>query len=595
MPTPKSSGKPVVAKLPGLPRIVPPALPPRGAISNYSTFDRALRALQARFTQGISPEVVTESWSDWLTHLARAPGRQTELAIEAWITLLRFALWLPGAALGTDAASFAGNHRFADPAWARWPFNAMARAYLTAEDWWFEAARDVPGQTVRDEKEVHFLLQQIGDLLSPSNIPWLNPVIVTRTMEQGGLNLVRGFQYWMEDVDRALAGAPPAGAEAFKIGRDVAVTPGKVVYRNDLMELIQYAPQTETVHAEPILIVPAWIMKYYILDLSPENSLVRWLVERGHSVFMISWKNPDAGDRNFGLDDYRRSGVMAALQVILGILPNRKVHACGYCLGGTILAIAAATMARDHDNRLASVTLLAAQTDFTEAGDLMLFLDERQIYLLEDLMWDQGYLSTRQMSGAFQALRSNDLIWSRLIRNYLLGERDKMTDLTAWNADQTRMPARMHSEYLRGLFLENRLTAGRYAVDGKVIALQDIKAPIFALATLKDHIAPWRSVYKLTLFTETDLTFVLTSGGHNVGIVNPPEQTIGSFQIQTRETGSPYIDPDSWATQAPHREGSWWPAWEEWLSEIGSPERIAPPTMGAPALADAPGTYVHMS
>ena len=273
-----------------------------------------------------------------------------------------------------------------------------------------------------------FMVRQLIDVFAPSNIPWMNPVILQRTAREGGGNLLRGMTNWLEDVDRQLAGKAPIGTEAVRIGRDVAVTPGKVVFRNDLMEVIQDEPTTDTVHAEPILIVPAWIMKYYILDLTPETSLVHWLLSRGHTLFIISWKNPDERDRETSLDDYRAHGVMAALDAVSTIVPDRKVHACGYCLGGTILTIAAATMARDHDDRLASLTLLAAQTDFADAGGLMLFLDERQLMLLEDLKWDQGYLDTRQMAGAFQALRSNELVWSHLIICAGRARRDECAD-----------------------------------------------------------------------------------------------------------------------------------------------------------------------
>jgi polyhydroxyalkanoate synthase len=420
--------------------------------------------------------------------------------------------------------------------------------------------------------------------------------VLQKTQAEFGANLLRGFWNFVEDSERAANARKPAGMEEFKVGETLATTPGKVIFRNQLIELIQYEPATGRVRPEPLLIVPAWIMKYYILDLRPENSLVKYLTEQGFTVFMISWKNPTSEDRGLGFEDYRTLGVDAALKAIHTVVPEAKVHGVGYCLGGTLLATAAAALARAGDDTFKTLTFLAAQVDFEEPGELGLFIDESQVSFLEDMMWEQGYLDAQQMSGTFQLLRSNDLIWSHMVRDYLMGEREPAFDLSAWNVDSTRMPYRMHSDYLRQLFLNHDLAEGRYKVDDRPVALTDIRAPVFAVSTESDHVAPWRSVYKLCLLLDTDVTFLLTSGGHNAGIVSPPAKNTRPHRISTKRAHDVYVDPDTWMRRTTVEPGSWWPAWVSWLQEHSSASVPAVPVGGrkgelAP-LADAPGSYV---
>ncbi|MFD2855993.1 PHA/PHB synthase family protein [Seohaeicola zhoushanensis] len=485
------------------------------------------------------------------------------------------------------------DRRFNGEAWKEWPWNFWSQAFLLNQQWWHVATTGVHGVSAENERQISFLTRQLLDMWAPTNFPWSNPEVLAATRAENGMNLVRGLMNLVEDIQRNAEGRPPVGTEAFQPGRDVAVTPGKVVFRNRLIELIQYSPTTGTVRPEPVLIVPAWIMKYYILDLSPQNSLIRWLVSQGYTVFAICWLNPETVDRDLGLEDYRELGIMAALDTIGAITPE-KVHATGYCLGGTLLSIAAAAMARDGDDRLASLTLIAAQTDFTEAGEIRLFITESQVAFLEDLMAERGYLEAREMAGAFQLLRSNDLLWSRVVRDYLLGKRAPMTDMMAWNADATRMPARMHSEYLRHLFLDNDLAEGRLIAAGRPVAIPDIVAPVFAVGTETDHVAPWKSVYKLTLDADAEVTFLLTNGGHNTGIVSEPGRANRHYRMATHHVGEPWLDPDTWIEATPVHEGSWWPAWEQWLARHSSPPG-PPPRMGMPRtkpICDAPGTYI---
>ncbi len=542
--------------------------------------DRALHAGLAQWTRGLSPAALLLAWADWAIHFAVQPSQSAQL--------LASRPWTP-APPGPD-------RRLEGPAWDSWPFSFYRGAWRAGAHWLDAISGGVPGVERHHDEVMRFATRQLMGISSPANLPATNPQVLHKTLGGAGLNLAQGARNWAEDLQRKQQGLPPVGAEDFVPGRQVACTPGKVVLRNHLMELIQYAPSTPTVHAEPILVMSAWIMKYYILDLSAHNSLVRYLVDQGHTVFAISWRNPDAQDRDLGIGDYLELGLMAALDAVNAIVPGRRVHALGYCLGGTLLAIGAAAMARERDERLASMTLLAAQTDFSEPGELGLFIDESQLSFLEDLMASRGYLDAGQMAGAFALLRPVDLIWSPMVRKYLLGERPPLTDLLAWNADGTRMPWRMHADYLRNLFLNNDLAQGRFMVRGQPVALGDIEVPIFAVGTTTDHVAPWRSVYKLHLLCDGDIRFVLTDGGHNAGIVSEPGHGGRHYRMRQRLREAPYLPPERFLAEASVVDGSWWPALQAWLAEHSGARR-KPPRMGAPArglppLEDAPGQYV---
>jgi len=538
----------------------------------------------ARLTGGVSPVAMMLAWHDWWQHLLLSPGKCGEL--------------LTAAATGF-VADAGQDRRFAAPAWRAWPFALYATGFMQVERFWQAAASGVSGVAPHHAAVVAFAARQLLDMWSPSNFLCTNPEVLQAAWTSGGASLAAGVRNWTLDLCRRLVppdmAVPQASGLAHVPGQDVAVTPGAVVLRNDLIELIQYTPQTAAVYREPLLIVPSWIMKYYILDLSPENSLVRYMVGQGHTVFMLSWRNPEQGDRDLGMDDYLEHGVLTALRHASARCGNAPVHAAGYCLGGTLLAIAAAALGGGHAAvaPLASVTLLAAQTDFSEPGELGLFIDDSELAFLEALMAEQGYLSGDQMAATFQLLHARDLVWSRMMREYLLGRRSAPNDLMARNADSTRLPARMHSQYLRHLFLDNDLAAGRYLVNGRPVALSDIHTPLFVLGTERDHFSPWRSVYKIHLLCHAPTDFVLVAGGHNAGIVAAPGQAGRRFRHrQQAERQRGYDSPDEWLALAARSEGSWWPYWHQWLARHAQSPCV-PPRMLDAGLVPAPGVYVR--
>lgn len=549
-----------------------------------------------------APPSVANTIFDWSINLALSPGKQVELlhnAFEKFLKLLHYQTCICCDMKPEPCTiPLPQDRRFDDEEWKRWPYNIYQQTFLLIQDWWTESTTRIRGVSQHHSELLPFLVRQYLDVFSPLNFPWTNPIVMRITQQELGQNYVRGAQNFIEDLSRNLKGEPPAGSEKYQVGINIAVTKGKVIYQNRLIELIQYSPLTTTVYKEPILIVPAWIMKYYILDLSPNNSLVKYLVEQGHTVFMISWKNPDADDAELGLEDYLNLGVMDSLDVIFKLMPKQKINAAGYCLGGTLLAIAAAKLAQDKDDRLNSVTLFAAQVDFEEAGELLFFIDEAQLAYLEDLMSQKGYLEASRMAGTFYMLRSYDLIWSRLVEKYLLGNREEVSDLMAWNADSTRMPYKMHSEYLRRLFLNNDLSSGRFVVGSEPITLADINTPLFVVSTQKDHVSPWESVYKIHLFVDADITFVLTSGGHNVGIVSEPGHPHRHFQIKTHGINETHPSHEEWREKAVQHEGSWWPSWHQWLIEksrgMTEPPSMGNAKIGFKPLRDAPGEYVFI-
>ncbi|MGS0977414.1 PHA/PHB synthase family protein [Burkholderia glumae] len=569
------------------------ASPRRGTAREPATaaqqWDQVARANVAAATLGLSPISLALALIDWGAHLAISPGTCLELALRPW----QGAAAAPGADPGA-AGPAAADPRFASPAWSAWPFRAYRDGFLAVQRWWRDATREVPGVERHHEELVGFLARQWLDACCPGNFILTNPLVLEATLSSGGANLAAGLRHWLEDLDAGLdraGGVRPRAAQAYLPGREVALTPGRVAWRNALCELLQYDAVTARVTREPILIVPSWIMKYYILDLQPHNSLIRFLVEAGHTVFVLSWRNPGAESRDLGLDDYLRDGCLAGLEWVREHC-GEAVHAVGYCLGGTLLAMGAAALARDgrQHRMLRSISLLAAQTDFSEPGELGLFIDASELSALDALMWRQGYLDGSQMSAAFQLLNARDLIWSRMMSEYLLGKRTKPSDLMAWNADTTRMPYRMHSEHLTRLFLDNDLAAGRYSVEGRPVALSDLEVPAFVVGTERDHVSPWRSVYRLHLLTHNALTFVLTAGGHNAGIVSEPGHPGRYYRCATREAGAPYRSRHDFLAQVPSVDGSWWICWRDWLRAHSSGETAA--RVADARLAPAPGSYV---
>ena len=602
---------------------------PHAVADPFKTLDASVHARLADFSVGLSPISLALAQADWAWHLAVSPGRQLVLAQKAFDLGLRAWTRSVDAARGDGAdvcATADDDARFNDEAWRQWPFRALKEGFKATEDWWREAAQ-VDGMSPHHRHMVSFFARQGVDVLSPSNWGPTNPTVLEAGLESLGQTWLKGGQRFVEDLLKYRAGqvqgakepprafAAPLEPLAFEVGKDVAVTPGKVVFRNRLIELIRYTATTAKVHPEPLLIVPSCIMKYYILDLSPGNSMVRYLVGQGFTVFILSWRNPDAGDRDLGMQDYLQLGLLDAMAAVKANTAAQRIHALGYCLGGTFLAIVAAMLGRQQRNApagdaprrrhedaihpdrlpgLASVILLAAQTDFSEPGELGVFIDDDQLKTLRESMARTGYLSGRAMARTFQFLNSRDLVWSRNTRRYLLGQDEVGNDMMSWNADVTRLPERMHSEYLSSLFLNNALAAGQYRVAGEAVALMDISAPLMVVGTARDHVSPWRSVYKIHLLTDTHTTFVLVAGGHNAGIVSEPGHPGRSYQMASAEEGHSWIDPDAWLTQAPLYEGSWWPAMSDWLKARSSAPRTPPAMKRGQVLCDAPGTYVKV-
>ena len=586
--------------------VTPVALPApsetAGQASGPSAFEDSLQNLDnaiwsgfARMTNGASPFALATAMFSWATHSAISPGQNIKTMIDA-SREFQNALTDAIGAFSEQAGSGPHGHHAA---------HASSQIYDRMANWIDTSLTPPRGVSPAHARLLAFSARQFLEAFHPDNFLLSNVDAMTETHRQNGVNLLRGWGNLVEDLQsetrKRLLGETPSPPDA--VGRTLAVTPGKVVYRNRLFELIQYTPTTESVSAEPILIVPAWILKYYIMDLSQQNSMVRFLVERGHTVFIMSWRNPDADDADLTFDDYRRLGVEAAVEAVQSLVPDAQIHGVGYCLGGTMLSVAAAAMSRHGGNPFQSISLLAAQVDFTEPGQLALFISESQLALLEADMETKGYLDGKQMSGAFALLHSRELVWHKMRDAYLFGNRGNLIDLMVWNSDLTRMPYRMHAEYLKRMFLNNDFVEGRLVVDGAPIAISDIHAPIFALGTTTDHVAPWRSVHKIHLFADTDVTFALTNGGHNAGVVSPPDHPHRRHHIYTKPDLAPYIGPDSWMGVAEARQGSWWLSWADWLGEKSSGRAPARTPKRAPIASNeitakakleaAPGNYVR--
>jgi len=489
------------------------------------------------------------------------------------------------------------DRRFRDREWSdNAVFDYIKQSYLLTARFLQSAVREGGGLDDQAGRKVDFYTRQFVDAMAPSNYVLTNPEVLRATVETGGENLLNGLQNLLDDLDRGKGRLAISMTDmaAFHLGENVGTTPGKVVYQNDLIQLIQYAPATKTVHRLPLLIIPPWINKFYILDLRPENSFIRWAVGQGHTVFVISWVNPDQHLSGKSFADYMNEGPLAALDAMAAATGEKNANVIGYCLGGTLLSATLAYMTAKRDRRIKSATFFVTMVDFAEAGDLSVFIDEEQLTSLEERMAKKGYLEARDMHQTFNMLRANDLIWSFVVNNYLLGKQPLPFDLLYWNADSTRMPAAMHSFYLRRMYQENLLSKpGGITLGGVKIDLRKVKTPALILSTREDHIAPWRSTYAATQLYAGPVKFVLAASGHIAGVVNPPGGR-SKYGHWTNETNPP--SPDDWLAGATQHEGSWWPLWQEWVSRyVGGKVQARQPGGGKlKPIEDAPGSYVKV-
>jgi polyhydroxyalkanoate synthase len=485
-----------------------------------------------------------------------------------------------------------GDNRFKDPDWSNGQvFDFWKQAYLITSRWAEDLTRNTSGVDDKTRKKALFYLNQMLSAMSPSNFPLTNPEVLRTTLATNAENLVQGMTHFVEDLGQSkdLLRISQTDLSAFEIGRNLAVTPGKVVFQNDLIQLIQYAPTTDEVYERPLLVVPPWINKYYILDLVPEKSFVKWAVAQGFTVFLVSWVNPDIKLAQKTFEDYMREGIFGAVEAVIRQTGSPKINALGYCVGGTLLASALAYMAAKNDNRIASASFLAAQVDFSEAGDLLVFIDDAQLNSLEEMMAEQGYLDGSRMAAVFNMLRPRDLIWPYVINNYLLGKKPFPFDLLFWNADSTRLPAANHAFYLREFYHLNRLAKGEMQLGGVRLDLSKVKIPIYELFTKEDHIAPAASVFRGSKLFGGPVRHVMAGSGHIAGVVNPPAKKKYQFWSGGRSNSL-----EDWMATAHEAAGSWWPDWASWLAAYSGPKVPARDPSAGPlrAIEDAPGSFV---
>jgi polyhydroxyalkanoate synthase subunit PhaC len=531
----------------------------------------------------------------WLVDPQRAVEVQTSLGrayLDLWASAVKR---MAGEPAEPAAKADPRDRRFADPEWSSNQFfDFLKQAYLLTAQWADHLVKDASDLDEHTRQKAEFYVRQIVNAISPSNFVLTNPELLRETVSSNAENLVRGMHMLAEDIEAGHGELKirQSDASKFAVGRNLALTPGKVIYQNDLMQLIQYAPATETVLKRPLLIVPPWINKFYILDLSPEKSFIKWCVDQGLTVFVISWVNPDARLAQKSFEDYMREGPLQALDVVAEVTGEDKVHAIGYCVGGTLLSIALAYMAAHGDERIMSATLFASQVDFTYAGDLKVFVDEEQVQALERRMAERGYLDGGKMANAFNMLRSNDLIWPYVINNYLKGKSPFPFDLLYWNSDATRMPAANHSFYLRNCYLDNKLSKGEMTIAGEAIDLGRVTVPVYNLATREDHIAPAKSAFLGSKFFGGPVRFVLAGSGHIAGVVNPPAKEKYGYWTGGPPTGN----LDGWIARAQQHPGSWWPDWVAWVKAQDPAEVPAREPGGGKRtpIEDAPGSYVRV-